>query len=187
MAIDWMTATTTTSLVCSLLSCVGTAAALVYFGTSLSKGRIQIRTKLILHLLLAEWINSTNNSISGVWAMFSELVEGPACTANGFIGQWSTQAADLCTVLIAVVTFIALRTSTKATFDGFMGKIDRHLNWILFGVWAFPFLTASIGLGTVGYMPTGNWCWLKDAPRPLAVIMRYALLHAIRMVSFLNH
>jgi hypothetical protein len=129
-----------------------------------------------------EWINSTNNSISGIFANFNQLMEGPACTANGFIGQWSVQAADLSTLLIAVVTFLVLKTDSPLAFDTVMTKLDKNVHWIISFVWLYPMLTATIAQFVIGYGPAGNWCWIKNEPKPLGPIMRYSLTHVLRMV-----
>lgn len=92
--------------------------------------------------------------------MVSGLYAGPLCTMNGFIGQWSVQAADLSTLLIAIVTFLVLKTDSPLAFDIIMHKLDQNFHWILFFVWLYPLLTATIALFVIGYEPTGNWCWV---------------------------
>jgi hypothetical protein len=43
----------------------------------------------------AEFINSMNNSISGLYVLSNHrmLTQGTACTINGWVGQWSVQVS----------------------------------------------------------------------------------------------
>ena len=188
---DWNKATLIFSLVGSVLSSISTSIALVLFGATLVSGQINIRTKLVINLLLAEWLNSTNNGISGIYGFFGQLTRGPACTANGFIGNWSVQAADLSVLLVVLVTYMALMTTTSTSFDTVMFKLDRNSHWMFLGMWLFPFLTSIIALVTVGYAPSStNWCWIDATGaagnnKVLGNIMRYSLIHGPRILIFL--
>jgi hypothetical protein len=129
-----------------------------------------------MSLIFADFLNSLNNFISGfLVAGGFKLTPGIGCTINGFIGQFSVQAADFSTLAIAITTFLALNSQKNS--EKVMNRISKYLPWILAFVWITPLITASIAHFWVGYAPVGNWCWIsKNA------VARYTLGHGIRVV-----
>lgn len=99
------------TLVGSLLSFVATSCVLISYIVYADQQR-SFRHALVLNLALAgtcpqrhpdiiltiatEFINSLNNSISGIYAIVNEgsITLGPACSLNGWVGQWSVQVSD---------------------------------------------------------------------------------------------
>ncbi|KAK3670410.1 hypothetical protein LTR78_009650 [Recurvomyces mirabilis] len=141
------------------------------------------RQVLICNLLLADWINSFNNTVSGIvvlsdWRNRNSLLPGPGCTANAYIGQFSVQAIDFNILVISIAVLITVRKN----------NIAAEQSWLtLAGVcavpWIMPIITSNIGLGLGIYGPvTGNWCWITREHFG----DRYALTHAWRLAIFVT-
>ncbi|KAI2475734.1 glucose receptor git3 [Pyrenophora tritici-repentis] len=172
----------------SLLSCVATACVLISY-IVYAKQQQSFRHALVLNLSLAgrgpvkhvefeltatlEFINSLNNSISGLYVLtHGKTSPGLACTVNGWVGQWSVQAADFSILAIAIITLL---TITRTTYMPNTCLVKKIL--ICASVWFIPTTTASIAAGLDQLKPvSGNWCWISGAEPEL----RYALGHAWR-------
>ncbi|KAF4549306.1 Hypothetical protein D9617_22g066520 [Elsinoe fawcettii] len=161
------------TLIGSCLSFLATSTVLVLYMLRWSEWS-SFRHNLVLNLTIAEFINSANNAISGIitFARGSSLVPSPGCTANGFIGQLSVQAADFGILSIAVSTAMVV-TRTKRVRD--YSKLTRVM--ICAFVWVVPTITALVALATKSIGPvSGNWCWIKASRTDL----RYGLTHGWR-------
>ncbi|KAK6542304.1 hypothetical protein TWF694_006264 [Orbilia ellipsospora] len=133
------------------------------------------RHSLILNLAIADFINSTNNSISGLWRLTTrqEIPDGPGCTANGFIGQLTVQATDTSILAIAIVTVWSLTRKTMIR-----ETLPRTTTFIICAsTWILPVTTAFIVLAMNRYGPvSGNWCWIIAEPS----YFRYVMTHGWR-------
>ncbi|KAK8197544.1 G protein-coupled glucose receptor regulating Gpa2-domain-containing protein [Phyllosticta capitalensis] len=161
------------TLVGSSLSCIATSCVLVSW-VFLGRGKRSFRYALVLNLTFAEWLNSLNNTVSGIYRMMhvGDRVPGDSCTLNGWIGQLSVQAADFSILAIAVVTILTIKLKSyilDATFDK---KI-----LICISIWIVPLSTATAAVVMHQIAPvSGNWCWISGE-KPY---LRYALGHAWR-------
>lgn len=99
------------TLIGSILSCIASCLVLISYIIYADQQR-SFRHALVLNLALAgktlsetqeleltfviEFINSLNNSISGIDVLSSRsmLNPGSACTLNGWVGQWSVQVSE---------------------------------------------------------------------------------------------
>ncbi|KAK8017893.1 hypothetical protein PG993_014219 [Apiospora rasikravindrae] len=164
----------------SILSLLATSVALVAHVVA-PPGR-HFRHALILNLLIADGMNSMNNSISGVITMLNyqkaePLSPGLACTINAFVGQFSVQAVDFNILIMSVMVLLMLRTRRLSTEPA-----RPKILLICVLAWVPSAITSSIGLGLDAYGPvSGNWCWIK----PQEASLRYALTHSWRMAIFL--
>ncbi|KAE8310317.1 hypothetical protein BDV41DRAFT_398490 [Aspergillus transmontanensis] len=88
MAVDL--AVSVPTVVGSLLSALASAFVLVIFAIS---PKNHFRHWLILNLTIADFLNATNNTVSGflVVSRRHDLKPGPGCQLNGWIGQFSVQ------------------------------------------------------------------------------------------------
>ncbi|KAF3929726.1 hypothetical protein AA313_de0209220 [Arthrobotrys entomopaga] len=133
------------------------------------------RHSLILNLAIADFINSINNSISGLWRLTTrqEIPDGPGCTANGFVGQLTVQATDTSILAIAIVTVWSLTRKTMIR-----ETLPRTTTFIICAsTWILPATTAFIVLGMNRYGPvSGNWCWIIAEPS----YFRYVMTHGWR-------
>ncbi|CAA9965779.1 glucose receptor git3 [Pyrenophora teres f. maculata] len=156
----------------SLLSCTASACVLISY-IIYAKQQQSFRHALVLNLSLAEFINSLNNSISGIFVFtHGKTSPGIACTINGWVGQWSVQAADFSILAIAIITLL---TITRTTYMPNTCLAKKAL--ICASVWVVPTTTASIAAGLDQLRPvSGNWCWISGTEPEL----RYALGHAWR-------
>ncbi|KAI6360614.1 hypothetical protein MCOR25_006700 [Pyricularia grisea] len=158
----------------SLLSCLATSAVLLSFA-AYSKEQRTFRHILIFNLTLSEFINSLNNSISGIISIRdTELEPGVACTVNGFIGQLSVQAADFSILAIAIVTLL---TVTRRAF--LPAASNTKKTFLAMSIWIVPIFTSTFATAQGAMGPVaGNWCWIM-ASRP---DLRYALTHGWRIL-----
>ncbi|KAF4954073.1 hypothetical protein FSARC_12240 [Fusarium sarcochroum] len=156
----------------SLLSCVATSCVLVSFAIYRRHLR-SFRHVLVLNLMLAEFINTLNNSISGIiFLKTGHLKPGAACVANGFIGQLSVQAADFSVLAIAVITLL---TVTRYLYIPTTSTIRKA--FICVAIWIMPFITSLIPTIAGEMEPVGgNWCWISSS-RP---DLRYGMTHGWR-------
>ncbi|EHA49263.1 hypothetical protein MCOR27_004574 [Pyricularia oryzae] len=158
----------------SLLSCLATSAVLVSF-VAYRKEQRTFRHVLILNLTLSEFINSLNNSISGIISIRdTEIEPGVACTVNGFVGQLSVQAADFSILAIAIVTLL---TVTRRAF--LPAASTGKKIFLAMSIWIVPLFTSIYATAQGAMAPVaGNWCWIT-ASRP---DLRYALTHGWRIL-----
>lgn len=122
----------------------------------------------------AEFINTLNNSISGfIYVRTKKLNPGPACTANGFIGQLTVQAVDFTILAIVLVTLL---TITRKTYLPDVSIWAKAL--ICASTWIVPIITSVVAVSLNVMTPvSGNWCWIT-AKRP---DLRYGLTHGWRI------
>lgn len=122
----------------------------------------------------AEFINTLNNSISGfIYVRTKKLSPGPACTANGFIGQLTVQAVDFTILAIVLVTLL---TITRKTYLPDVSIWAKAL--ICASTWIVPIITSIVAVSLNVMTPvSGNWCWIT-AKRP---DLRYSLTHGWRI------
>ncbi|PSK46107.1 Pyruvate kinase isoform A [Elsinoe australis] len=161
------------TLVGSCLSFAATSTVIVLYALRWKEWS-SFRHNLVLNLTIAEWINSGNNTVSGIITFIrgSSLPPSPGCTANGFIGQLSVQAADFSILSIAISTAMVV-TRNKRVRD--YSHLSRFL--ICAGVWVVPFITAIVATASHAIGPvSGNWCWIKASRTDL----RYGLTHGWR-------
>ncbi|KAH5451279.1 hypothetical protein HBI30_136540 [Parastagonospora nodorum] len=160
------------TLVGSLLSCVATTGVLISY-IIYAEQQKSFRHALVLNLALAEFINSLNNSISGLYVLTrGKTTPSAACTLNGWMGQWSVQAADFSILAIAIITLLTITRKTYMPNTSLMRKI-----LICASVWIIPTITASTAAGLNEIKPvSGNWCWISGKRTDL----RYALGHGWR-------
>lgn len=86
------------------LSLLATALVLVIFVVYREEQRM-FRHSLILNLMIAEFINSLNATLSGSYFLIVGKFEpGMLCSLNGWVGQVSVQASDFSMLAIAVVS-----------------------------------------------------------------------------------
>ncbi|KAK1996706.1 hypothetical protein LX36DRAFT_610196 [Colletotrichum falcatum] len=156
----------------SILSFLATSGVLISFVFYHDQQR-SFRHALVLNLTLAEFINSLDNTISGIiYIRDKELRPGTACVLNGTVGQLSVQASDFSILAIAVVTFLTITRKTYMPDSSTVRKIV-----ICLSIWIVPIatsITASV-MGTIQPV-SGNWCWITQERTDL----RYALTHGWR-------
>ncbi|KAK6342238.1 hypothetical protein TWF730_001715 [Orbilia blumenaviensis] len=171
---------TTLSFTIAVLNLIGSLSS--FFGSGfivvtylLLPIKRHFRHSLILNLAIADFINSTNNSTSGLWRLLQrrEIPDSPGCVANGFIGQLSVQATDTSILAIAIVTVWSL--TRKTTICETLPRTTTAL--ICAATWLLPITTSFIVLGMNRYGPvSGNWCWIKAEPS----YFRYVMTHGWR-------
>ncbi|THV65423.1 hypothetical protein D6D28_09118, partial [Aureobasidium pullulans] len=184
------------TLVASVLSCISTLGALSFVFTRRQTQK-SLRHSLVVNLLVAEFINSCNNSVSGIISLTNRgvLQDGPACTANGFLGQFSVQAVDFGVLSIAISTLFVVIVPAHDSRQSLLSKILACVSvWIIGLVTskstrAITFvLTKSVTAGCIAsglqvFGPvSGNWCWIKSDELEL----RYALAHGWRFTIILG-
>ncbi|KAE9565673.1 hypothetical protein CGMCC3_g18142, partial [Colletotrichum fructicola] len=112
--------------------------------------------------MVAEFINSANNTVSGIiYIRDRGLRRGTACVLNSVIGQLSVQASDFSILAIAIATLLVVKQKTSMAEGTFLERVS-----ICFCVWLVPIATsvAAAGIGVVGPV-SGNWCWITwDRP-----------------------
>ncbi|KAK2601769.1 hypothetical protein QQS21_004653 [Conoideocrella luteorostrata] len=141
------------------------------------------RHALILNLLVADWINSLDNSISGGivlsngYTFTQKAPASAACLTNAWVGQVSVQAVDFNILIISIAVLITVYGN-----DRFIGSSRRGTILMCAAPWIPGLITGSIGLGLGAYgHVSGNWCWI----RPDRLYLRYALTHAWRIAIFI--
>ncbi|KLU87233.1 hypothetical protein MAPG_06234 [Magnaporthiopsis poae ATCC 64411] len=156
----------------SVMSFVASTCVLLSF-IVYNKEQRSFRHALVLNLTLAEFINSLDNSVSGIIYMRDrDLSPGVPCVINGLVGQISVQAVDFSILAIAVVTLL---TVTHTTFMPDVSRVTKIL--VCLSVWVIPMTTGVVATAMGAMKPVGtNWCWITAA-RP---DLRYALTHGWR-------
>ncbi|KAF4416067.1 hypothetical protein CGGC5_v013090 [Colletotrichum fructicola Nara gc5] len=161
------------TLMGSSLSFLTTFGALISIGLQRTRRR-SLRHILILNLMVAEFINSAKNTVSGIIYIKDQgLQRGTACVLNSVIGQLSVQASDFSILAIAIATLLVVKQKTSMAEGTFRERIS-----ICFCVWLVPIATsvAAAGIGVVGPV-SGNWCWITwDRPD-----LRFALTYVWRL------
>ncbi|EGP87642.1 uncharacterized protein MYCGRDRAFT_109455 [Zymoseptoria tritici IPO323] len=165
------------TLVGSALSCIATTIVAVLY--ILFPPEWHFRQALILNLLIADWMNSLNNTISGSYALAHRdkgIAPGAACTINGYVGQFSVQAIDFNILIVSISVLVTIR---KKTFV--VAPTRGKMLGVCAMAWIPSIITSNIALGLNAYgSVSGNWCWIK----PQYTDLRYALTHSWRMAIF---
>ncbi|KJZ68280.1 hypothetical protein HIM_12329 [Hirsutella minnesotensis 3608] len=163
----------------SFLSFMATSVAMMLH--VLSPPKRHFRHALIINLLVADWINSLNNTISGAIALakgHKDESEKPdaACIANAWIGQLSVQAVDFNILIISIVVLYTVLSNRLIS-----GASTTAMVSICIAAWVPGIITsfAGLGLGVYGHV-SGNWCWI----RPEFLGIRYGLTHGWRIAIF---
>ncbi|KAK8038897.1 hypothetical protein PG993_007308 [Apiospora rasikravindrae] len=175
------------TLVLSLLSSLATGLVLMIWLSSAAKPMVKggaaeknaLREALVLNLMISEFINSTNNSVSGVRVVTSHIPisKGPLCSLNGWTGQVTVQASDFSIFAIVLVTFLTFNYQTWPMRASRLVKFSVCLS-----IWIIPLTTGTIALALNEMEPaSGNWCWIAGDPPYL----RYVLGHGWRFAIFI--
>ncbi|KAF5019825.1 hypothetical protein F66182_8194 [Fusarium sp. NRRL 66182] len=164
----------------SVLSCIASFCALGLHVLVPPKRR-HFRHALIINLLIADFINSLNNTISGILVLQDGYKDPkvPAdgqCLANAWVGQFSVQAIDFNILVISISVLLAV------TRSHYLDESSRRMTVLVCLVpWVPGTITSFLGLGLNVYGPvSGNWCWITA--RHLG--LRYALTHGWRILIF---
>ncbi|RSL87206.1 hypothetical protein CEP51_002357 [Fusarium floridanum] len=174
MAVDVDRVISSLTLAGSALSCLATTFVLISFIIYRRHLR-SFRHVLVLNLVVAEFINTLNNSVSGIiFLKTGELQPGTPCVVNGMVGQFSVQAADFSILAIAVITLL---TVTRFVY---MPGVSTK-GWILtcLSVWTIPLITSLTPTFLGEMVPVGgNWCWISAGRSDL----RYGMGHGWRFL-----
>ncbi|KAJ3538010.1 hypothetical protein NM208_g6090 [Fusarium decemcellulare] len=169
------------TLIGSSLSCTASFLALCLH-IIVPPPRRHFRHSLIVNLLVADFINSCNNTVSGIFVLKNgyaspQVSPGAGCLANAWVGQFSVQAIDFNILVISLsVLLVVQRQQVLSDSSRIMTTIVCVLPWIPGTV------TSFIGLALSAYGPvSGNWCWI----RPQHLGLRYGLTHGWRIAIFL--
>ncbi|KAF3932377.1 hypothetical protein ABW19_dt0202731 [Dactylella cylindrospora] len=167
------------NLVGSLSSCIGSGLIVVCY--LILPIKRHFRHSLIFNLAIADFLNSTNNSTSGLWKLIKQkdLPRSPGCIANGYFSQLTVQATDCSILAIAIVTVYALTRKTQISEN-----LPRLTTIIICGsTWILPLITSFTALGLGRYGPvSGNWCWIVPQP----AYFRYVMTHGWRFAFILS-
>ncbi|KAK8235111.1 G protein-coupled glucose receptor regulating Gpa2-domain-containing protein [Phyllosticta capitalensis] len=167
------------TLIGSVLSTFATFTVLVSY-LIFSQQKRSFRHALVFNLSLAEFVNSLNNSISGLYIVdhHHDLNKGPTCDANGYIGHLTVQAADFSILAIALVTHFTVIRRTYLPETSIISKV-----LICASVWVVPLVTSSTAVGLGAIQPIGgNWCWIPKR----RIALRYALGDGWRVAIILS-
>lgn len=167
----------------SLLSCFSTLFIIVFY-VIFRKDIHNKRHPYILNLIVADFINSLNNTVSGFYVVVNSAIPaGVGCSVNGLVGQVSILAVDYSVLIIALITYIAL--TKPQSFDRFQAAWKGYCQFVLLAIpWIAGGVTGVIGYIFPGYSapPGVNWCWLPPEP----IYWRYALTHGHRITIMLS-
>ncbi|PQE32822.1 glucose receptor git3 protein [Rutstroemia sp. NJR-2017a WRK4] len=161
----------------SSLSAVTTFCILVCFAIWHRSHR-SFRHALVFNLALADFINSTTNTVSGsIYIRDHELRPGAACTFNGWIGQLSVQATDFSILAIGLATLVVVIQKKRMTPASTLSK-----TLICLSVWVMPLITSTVATAMGAMQPvSGNWCWISKN----RIDLRYGLTHGWRFLIML--
>ncbi|KAG4029781.1 hypothetical protein MFRU_014g00810 [Monilinia fructicola] len=162
----------------STLSAITTLFVLICFAIWRDSQK-SFRHALVFNLALADFINSSSNTVSGIIYIHNhELLAGPACTFDGWIGQLSVQATDFSILAISLVTLTVVLQKNCATEASTLSK-----TLICLSVWVVPLITSTVAASLGEMKPvSGNWCWIaKDR-----IDLRYGLTHGWRFAIMLT-
>ncbi|KAF5519202.1 hypothetical protein CGCA056_v009023 [Colletotrichum aenigma] len=149
------------ALLGSSLSFLATSSALILIGLHHTRRR-SLRHTLVLNLMVAEVINSANNTISGIiYVRDQELQRGIACVLNGVFSQLSTQASDFSILAIAIATLLVIWQRTSMADSSSLKRFS-----ICCCVWLIPITTSALAARIGVIEPVGgNCCWIaRDRP-----------------------
>ncbi|KAF3932968.1 hypothetical protein ABW20_dc0103299 [Dactylellina cionopaga] len=167
------------NLIGSISSCLGSGfITITYF---ILPNKRHFRHSLILNLAIADFITSTNNTISGLWrlANMRDIPPGPECVVNGFIEQLSVQGTDTSIFAIAIITVWNL--TSEHTIREILPR--STIAMICIAIWVLPITTSLIVLSMDKYVPvSGNWCWIAVKP----VHYRYVMMHGWRFLFIIG-
>lgn len=167
----------------SSISCIASFFSIITITIKASKN-FSVRYRMVLFLMIAHFLNSGNNSLMNWWINLHHGVLNPwYCTLNGFIGQFTVQAADFSILLIGIVTCITITNPMELCFS----RIESFLPLAFFGIIGICTATSTIGLKTIGYDWLGNsgdWCWFSPY-HSLSTTIRFTLTQGPRMAIFL--
>lgn len=170
----WDPASSIPSLVGSLLSATATLTVILLWIFAAGAKRRDFRYALILNLTVAEFLNSMNNSISGIVVVNRKapLFPSAACNFNGWLGQFSVQAIDFSILAISIVTLLIIQLRS---FIIYATTTTKAL--ICLSIWVIPLFTSVYAWIRGYYGPvSGNWCWIEEHHGR----QRYSLTHGLR-------
>lgn len=172
------------NLTFSSLSSIASLAAVTLILASFRAQPIPLRGNLILLLVFSNWLNATNNALGNFWVNVggNPGLDGPACIANGFIGQLTVQIGDLTTLAIAVLVYSVLNSKNPT---GLQERYKRYFPFLVWGICFLGFTTATVGYLINGFQWLGSWCWFSSKNPATATAVRYALTHGPRIVIFI--
>ncbi|KAG6016444.1 hypothetical protein E4U41_004439 [Claviceps citrina] len=164
----------------SVLSFVASATALLLHITLPPKRHF--RHALILNLLIADCLNSLNNTVSGAvvlsrgYTLSARAKASPGCVVNAWIGQLTVQAVDFSVLIISVVVLLTVFRTQLLNYAS-----QRNTVLLCVAAWIPGLITSNLGwaLGAYGHV-SGNWCWIR---RDL-LGLRFALTHGWRIAIF---
>ncbi|KAJ4986038.1 glucose receptor git3 protein [Stagonosporopsis vannaccii] len=175
----WDPASSIPTLIGSLLSLVATFSVILLWTFAGGKKRRDFRYALVLNLTVAEFLNSLNNSVSGIAVIIRRrpLLPGTACEVNGWAGQFSVQAVDFS---ILAITLVTLLTVQLRSFIIYASPITKA--FICLSIWIIPLCTSIFAWTKNYYGPvSGNWCWIEKQYKR----QRYTLNHGWRFAIFI--
>ncbi|KAF3001815.1 hypothetical protein E8E13_003084 [Curvularia kusanoi] len=181
----WDPASSIPTLIGSLLSLFATSLVILLWIFAGGKKRRDFRYALILNLAVAEFLNSLNNSISGVAAVIRRKRQSPdlACEINGWAGQFSVQAVDF---TILAITLVTLLTIQLRSFVIYASTTTKAL--ICLSIWIVPLCTSVIAWTKGYYGPvSGNWCWIEDQYTRQRYILNHGWRFAIILISICTY
>ncbi|CZR56355.1 uncharacterized protein PAC_06243 [Phialocephala subalpina] len=165
------------TLVGSVLSMF--AAGFIFLCYLILPPQRHFRHTLILNLAAADFVNATNNTVSGIYALIHRSIPpGAACTFNGWLGQLTVQATDFSILFITIATVVTLKRWN------YQPETQRKTKILIScGIWIVPLTTSTVALVLNAYTPvSGNWCWISPTP----LYLRYALGHGWRLSIILT-
>ncbi|KAA8576832.1 hypothetical protein EYC84_006879 [Monilinia fructicola] len=142
----------------STLSAITTLFVLICFAIWRDSQK-SFRHALVFNLALADFINSSSNTVSGIIYIHNhELLAGPAS--------------------ISLVTLTVVLQKNCATEASTLSK-----TLICLSVWVVPLITSTVAASLGEMKPvSGNWCWIaKDR-----IDLRYGLTHGWRFAIMLT-
>ncbi|CBX91463.1 hypothetical protein IAQ61_010810 [Plenodomus lingam] len=174
----WDAAISIPTLFGSLLSMCSTATVILLWIFARGKKRRDFRYALILNLTVTEFMNSLNNSVSGIVVVSNRRapIPGLLCNINGWAGQFSVVAVDFSVLAITVVTLLTIQLRSSIIYASTSTKA-----LICLAIWVVPLCNSIIALVNNYYGPvSGNWCWIEKR----FTRERYALNHGWRISIF---
>lgn len=139
------------------------------------------RHQLILGLAISDCIMALNFLASTSMNLSGRLIGEPQnrdfCSFNGFMAQTFVVQTDYWVLIIATCTYLILTGHNR------LSTWVQDNRWLVSLIpWCLSLLTASLGLGIVGYGDIGAWCWFTSDRLRLLVnfIPRCELLSNLR-------
>ncbi|KAF2850853.1 hypothetical protein T440DRAFT_73655 [Plenodomus tracheiphilus IPT5] len=181
----WDAAVSVPTLLGSMLSMFATATVILLWTFARGKKRRDFRYALILNLTVAEFINSLNNSISGivVVSLRRPPTPGIACNINGWTGQFSVTAVDFSILAITIVTLLTIQLRSSIIYASTLTKA-----LICLAIWIVPLCTSIIAWIKSYYGPvSGNWCWIEKRYTNQRYILNHGWRFAIFVISLCTY